>query len=152
MGEMTPAADAELHLLQTRVAGRYSIEREIGRGGMGIVYLARDVALDRRVAIKLLPREYVVQDTLRERFIREARIAARLSHPNIVPVYAVEEHPDAVFYAMGFVEGETLATRSSASGSSLPPRSRRSSSRSRGRSRTRTATASSTATSSPTTS
>lgn len=108
---MTQQADAEFRALQARVTGRYSIDRELGRGGMGVVFLARDVALDRRVAIKLLPQEYAAQRPLRERFLREARLAARLSHPNIVPVYAVEEHDDAVFYAMGYVEGEPLSAR-----------------------------------------
>ncbi len=111
MGALSDTPRDEIHRLQGRVAGRYSIEQEIGRGGMGVVYLARDVSLDRRVAIKLLPAEYAAESALRERFLREARLAARLSHPHIVPVYSVEEHPDAVFYVMGFVQGETLAAR-----------------------------------------
>ena len=82
--------------LQAAVAGRYSLERELGRGGMGIVYLARDVALDRPVAIKLLPPD-IASSEVRERFLREARTAARLSHPNIVPIHAVEEAGRLVF-------------------------------------------------------
>lgn len=96
---------------QLAVAGRYSIDREIGRGGMGVVYLAREVHLDRPVAIKLLPPERSAQRTLRDRFLREARLAAKLSHPNIIPIHAVEETGGFVFYVMAFVDGETLAQR-----------------------------------------
>ena len=97
--------------LQLTLAGRYSIDRELGRGGMGIVYLAREVHLDRLVAIKLLPPERAQQPLLRERFLREARLAARLSHPNIIPIHSVEESAGFVFYVMAFVDGETLAHR-----------------------------------------
>src|SRR5437763_9393674 len=78
---------------------------------MAVVYLARDVRLDRPVAIKLLPPELAAHDTLRERFLREARTAARLSHPHIVPIHAVDEVGDFVFFVMGYVEGETLGRR-----------------------------------------
>jgi len=96
---------------QSALAGRYSLERELGRGGMGIVYLAREVRLDRLVAIKLLPPELAAHAALRERFLREARMAARLSHPNVIPIYAVDEVGDYVFYVMAYVNGETLAHR-----------------------------------------
>lgn len=75
--------------LQEHLAGRYSIETELGRGGMGIVLLARDVALDRLVAIKLLPESLAADPEYRKRFLREARTAAGLSHPNIVPIHLV---------------------------------------------------------------
>ena len=101
---------------QDAIAGRYSLDRELGRGGMGIVYLAREVHLDRSVAIKLLPPERASQPTLRDRFLREARLAAKLSHPNIIPIHAVEERGDFVFYVMAFVDGETLAQRVGARG------------------------------------
>ena len=101
----------ELLTLQEAVAGRYSIDREIDRGGMGIVFLARDVALDRPVAIKLFLPEYARQPDLRTRFLNEARTAARLSHPNIVPIHAVEEHGDLVFFVMAYVDGQTLTQR-----------------------------------------
>lgn len=97
--------------LQAEVAGRYSLERELGRGGMGIVLLARDVALDRLVAIKLLPPGLAAESELRDRFLREARTAAGLSHPHIVPIHAVEELDDLVFFVMGFVDGQTLRER-----------------------------------------
>ncbi len=109
--------------LQSAVAGRYSLERELGRGGMGIVFLARDVALDRPVAIKLLPPSLALSRPLRERFVREARMAARLSHPNIVTVYAVEEAGDLVFFVMAYVRGETLTQRVRRAGPP-PPRRR----------------------------
>jgi eukaryotic-like serine/threonine-protein kinase len=97
--------------LQTALAGRYSIEREIGRGGMGIVFLAREVALDRMVALKLLPPDMAARPGLKERFLQEARTAAGLSHPNIVPIYAVDEVDGFVFFAMAYVEGGTLGDR-----------------------------------------
>jgi serine/threonine-protein kinase len=78
---------------------------------MGIVYLAREVRLDRSVAIKLLPPALAAQPPLRDRFLREARTAAKLSHPNIVPIYVVDEAGEYVFYAMAFVDGETLTER-----------------------------------------
>ena len=83
---MADNPDLEFLALQEALVGRYSLVREIGRGGMGIVYLAHEVALDRPVALKLLPPEMAVQPALRERFLREARTAARLSHPNIVQI------------------------------------------------------------------
>ena len=97
--------------IERALDGRYRIERELGRGGMGAVYLARDVKLDRLVALKVLPEEYATNASLRERFLRETRTAASFSHPNIVPVHAVEEHEGVLAFAMGFVEGESLAER-----------------------------------------
>src|SRR5258708_4196707 len=100
-----------LEELHSRLGDRYSIERELGHGGMGAVYLARDLRLDRLVALKVLPAEYAVLPALRERFLRETRMAASFSHPNIVPVYAVEEAPDLLAYVMSYVEGESLGER-----------------------------------------
>jgi eukaryotic-like serine/threonine-protein kinase len=105
------ASSPELLALRKVTAGRYSIEYELGRGGMGVVFLARDLALERPVAIKLLPLSWSDDERMRERFVREARTAARLSHPNIVPIHSVEEHSDAVFFVMGYVDGETLSAR-----------------------------------------
>ena len=102
---------SELEQVRARLGGRYVIERELGRGGMGAVYLARDVKLDRPVALKVLPAEYASRGLLRDRFLRETRTAASFSHPNIVPVYAVEEAEDFLAYAMAFVEGESVADR-----------------------------------------
>jgi len=106
-----PTPDRLFIDFQAALAGRYSLEREIGRGGMGVVYLAREVRLDRPVAIKLLPPSKTVDPRLRERFLREARTAAKLSHPNIIPIHAVEEMGEFVFFAMAYVEGETLTER-----------------------------------------
>ncbi len=94
--------------LQTVVAGRFSLEREIGRGAQAVVYLARDVTLGRPVAIKLLDPDVAVNQTIRRHFLREARTAGLLSQPNIVPIHAVEEHGDIVFFVMGYVDGDTL--------------------------------------------
>lgn len=101
----------EFLALQAAVVGRYSLVRELGRGGMGIVFLARDVALDRLVAIKLLAAVSGNDAAGRARFLREARTAARLSHPHIVPIHTVEEAGEFVFFVMAYVDGETLATR-----------------------------------------
>ncbi len=108
---MTIPLSPEFLALQEVLAGRFSIEYELGRGGMGIVLLARDVALDRLVAIKLLPLVFASHQEHRDRFLQEARTAAGLSHPNIVPIHAVEAHGDLVFFIMGFVDGETLRDR-----------------------------------------
>ncbi len=104
-------ADPLFVSFQGALAGRYSIERELGRGGMGVVYLAHEVHLDRPVAIKLLPPARAADPGLRERFLREARLAAKLSHPNIIPIHAVDDAGGFVYYVMAYVEGETLAER-----------------------------------------
>jgi predicted Ser/Thr protein kinase len=91
----------------TRV-GSYQILEEIGRGGMGVVYLADDVRLGRRVALKALPASVAMQQDLRERLRREARAAATISHPAVAVVYALEEVGDQLFMASEYVQGETL--------------------------------------------
>jgi eukaryotic-like serine/threonine-protein kinase len=106
-GQPSPAFLA----LEAVLRGRYVLEGELGRGGMGVVFLARDVALDRPVAIKLLPPELAGTPERRGRFLQEARTAARLAHPHIVPIHAVEQHGDLVFFVMGYIAGETLAQR-----------------------------------------
>src|SRR5437762_1154614 len=78
---------------------------------MGVVYLARELRLDRKVAIKLLPPDRAIQPAARERFLREARTAAQLSHPGIVPIFAVHEVSDLVYFAMAYVDGDTLGRR-----------------------------------------
>src|SRR3954464_12059067 len=110
---MTTSGDPDALFLafQLALAGRYSIVRELGRGGMGVVYLAHEVHLDRLVAIKLLPPEKAERARLREHFLREARLAARLSHPHIVAIHSVDEIAGFVFYVMSYIEGETLAER-----------------------------------------
>jgi eukaryotic-like serine/threonine-protein kinase len=91
-----------------RQVGDYRIVREIGRGGMGVVYEAEQISLGRRVALKLLPRPVSSDRTIVERFRREARAAARLHHTNIVPVYEVGQDGDVRFYAMQFIQGQGL--------------------------------------------
>ena len=88
--------------------GRYEIQRRLGTGGMGSLYLARDPGLDRLVAIKLLKDDYQDDEDLRERFAREARSVARLRHPNIVIVFDVGEDEGRPFMAMEYIAGETL--------------------------------------------
>lgn len=100
-----------LERVRRQLGDRYAIDRELGHGGMGTVYLARDLRLDRAVALKVLPPEFASDASLRERFLRETRTSASFSHPNIVPVHAVEESDDLVAFAMGYVEGESLGQR-----------------------------------------
>jgi serine/threonine-protein kinase len=92
----------------TGFIGRYQILEKIGEGGMGSLYLARDPAIDRLVAIKVLRRGFDTE-AVRERFAREARAAGRLRHPNIVTIFDVGEHDGDPFIAMEFLAGETLA-------------------------------------------
>lgn len=100
-----------LERARSALAGQYEVERELGRGGMGAVLLARDVALDRQVAIKVLPPDLAAHDTLRERFLRETRLAAGFNHPNIVSVHAVEQVDGLLCLVMEYVDGETLTQR-----------------------------------------
>jgi Tol biopolymer transport system component/predicted Ser/Thr protein kinase len=89
--------------------GPYTITRELGRGGMGVVYLATDTRLDRQVAIKALPVELASDPARLERFEREARTLASLSHANLAGIHGVEEQDGARYLVLEFVEGETLA-------------------------------------------
>ncbi|WP_306522148.1 serine/threonine-protein kinase [Gemmatimonas sp.] len=106
-----PTTPDGLSAFRSALSGQYAIQRELGRGGMGIVLLARDEKLDRSVALKVLPPHLADNAEIRERFLREARMAAQLSHPNIVPVYRADELGGYAFFAMGFVDGETLGDR-----------------------------------------
>ncbi len=108
---MSPPVEPAFLALQTAVAGRFSLERELGRGGMGIVYLAHDVLLERPVAIKLLAPTLGARADMRRRFVREARTAAQCFHPHIVPIHAVEESGELAYFVMAYVQGETLAER-----------------------------------------
>ncbi len=91
-----------------RQVGDYRVIREVGRGGMGVVYEAEQVSLGRRVALKILPGAVAKDGKALERFRREARAAARLHHTNIVPVFEVGQDGDVVFYAMQFIQGQGL--------------------------------------------
>ncbi len=106
--------------LQQALAGRYSLESELGHGGMGVVFRAREVRLDRPVAIKLLRPDVAARPDIRERFLREARTAAQLYHPNIVPIYLADEVDGLIFFVMACVDGETLADRVRRTGPMAP--------------------------------
>ncbi|MGE5803284.1 MAG: serine/threonine-protein kinase, partial [Gemmatimonadota bacterium] len=108
---MSPSMDPILHDLRAALADAYDIEAPIGHGGMAFVYRARERRLDRRVAVKVLPPELAADETCRRRFMSEARTVARLTHPNIVPIFTVGEIGGFVFFAMAYVAGETLAQR-----------------------------------------
>src|SRR5262249_30058484 len=94
-----------------RVLSHYRLEERLGAGGMGMLYRATDLKLGRPVAIKLLARHLVSDETAKARFIREARAASALDHPNITNVYEVGEENGELFIAMAFYEGETLKQR-----------------------------------------
>ena len=97
--------------LVAAVGDHYLIEAELGRGGMAAVYRALDVRLNRRVAIKVLPPELAFNPSVKSRFLREAQMAAQLTHASIVPIYAVDERDGLVFFVMAFVDGESLAAK-----------------------------------------
>jgi len=97
--------------LQAAIGTAYEITALLGRGGMGAVYRATDRRLRREVAIKVLPPALGYSEERRARFVREARIAAGLSHPNIVSIHDVGESGDLVWFVMALVEGESLTAR-----------------------------------------
>jgi eukaryotic-like serine/threonine-protein kinase len=101
--------DATAEALRRAVFGQFLLKEEIGRGGMGAVYRAYDEQLERDVAIKTLPPHMARDPQVRARFLREARTAASLSHPNIVPIYSAAERDGVVYFAMGLVTGKSLA-------------------------------------------
>src|SRR5688572_18121787 len=104
--------DSLAQRLSAALGSSFTVEGEIGRGGMGVVYKARDERLKRGVAIKVLPPELAFREEIRMRFLREAETAARLSHPHIVPIHAVGEGPDGlVYFVMAYVDGESLGAR-----------------------------------------
>jgi serine/threonine-protein kinase len=100
--------DSLLERIRTALAGRYDVERELGAGGMAVVYLARDARHDRQVALKIFKPE-LSSGMGAERFLREIQVTAKLSHPNILPLYDSGEADGLLFYVMPYVEGETLA-------------------------------------------
>ena len=104
-------AASERQLLERAVAGRYKLVRLLGRGGMGAVYLAWEHALERMVAIKVLPPAMAQSMETRERFRREARALASVEHPNVVSLHAFGEFEGLLYFVMGYVSGEPLADR-----------------------------------------
>src|SRR6266550_2725278 len=105
------ADSSEFKARSRALAPDFVLDREIGRGGMGIVYLGTDVKLDRPVAIKVLPELLSDVPEVRERFLREARTAAKLAHPNIVPIHRADEMDGVVFIVMTYIDGASLADR-----------------------------------------
>src|SRR2546428_3614694 len=102
---------AQLDALRQATLGQYEILAELGRGGMATVHLAHDLALDRKVAIKVLaPALLLMGEGMVERFKREARTAAALSHPHIIPIYAVKESEHVLYFVMKYVQGRALDT------------------------------------------
>ena len=106
----TPEADLRARV-ERGLAPAYELQDEIGRGGAGIVYRARDTRLKREVAIKLLPPDLAFRSDVRERFMREAETSARLNHPNIVQIYSVDEKDGLAYFVMALIEGPNLGDR-----------------------------------------
>ena len=105
-----PEDELGTHVAQV-LSANYELESEVGRGGMGIVYSARDRRLKREIAIKVLPPELSFRADIRQRFLREAETAAQLNHPNIVPIYTVEEKDNLVYFVMAYIKGDNLGVR-----------------------------------------
>ena len=122
---LTGSGDPLRDRLAAAIAPSYTVEAELGRGGMSVVYRARDLRLRRDVAIKILPPELAFVANVRERFMREAQTAAQLAHPNIVPIYGVEERDTLVWIVMALIEGETLGTRLAREGKLAAPEAQR---------------------------
>ncbi len=110
MAHVCPAdpTDELRQRLARTLAGRYEITRLLGRGGMAVVFLAEDLALERQVAIKVLPPEMAHDTKLIPRFQQEAKTAAKLDHPNIIPIYRVESEAGLVYFVMKYVTGRSL--------------------------------------------
>ena len=109
---VVPPSDSELRTHVERVLNaHYELDQEIGRGGMGVVYRAKDRRLKRTVAIKVLPPELAFRSEIKTRFLREAETAAQLNHPNIVDIYAVDEAEGIVYFVMAYITGDNLAKR-----------------------------------------
>src|SRR5829696_3429560 len=117
--------DALLEALRAALAPEYDVVRQLGAGGMGSVFLARDATLDRPVAVKVISPELSASKTFRDRFLQEARTVAKLRHPNIVAVYAAGESAGLLYFVMEYVEGESLRDLLDREGRCEPERARR---------------------------
>ena len=106
-----PSPSATPRLGAGKQLGHFRIERLLGAGGMGEVYLATDLALDRPVAIKVLPAELAGRSDRRERLVREARAQARVSHPHVAHIYFIGEDSGQLYFAMEYIDGVTVAER-----------------------------------------
>ncbi|HEY4215939.1 MAG TPA: serine/threonine-protein kinase, partial [Gemmatimonadaceae bacterium] len=110
---MTVVNDYLRDRVTAAIGDQYLIETEVGRGGMAVVYRATDLRLHRTVAIKVLPPDVAFNTDVRTRFIREAQTAAQLNHPNIVPIYSVDERDSSglVYFVMSYIDGDSLGVR-----------------------------------------
>jgi serine/threonine-protein kinase len=104
-----PAAENEDEIVRDALKEEYEIEKELGRGGMAVVYKARDKQLEREVAIKILPFSLSFDAEFVERFQREARTAGKLEHPNIIPIYRVGRAGRVIYFVMKFIRGKSLS-------------------------------------------
>ena len=111
--------------LQAALGPHYRLERSLGQGGMGVVFLGRDLTLDRQVAVKVVHPELAIHTSITQRFLAEARVIAKLRHPNIVAVYAAGETTGLFWYVMDYVPGETLRERLLRTGAVAPAEARR---------------------------
>jgi uncharacterized RDD family membrane protein YckC len=109
--EATPGGPADGASLVGRQLAHYRVEKRLGRGGMGEVYLATDLALDRPVALKIIGGAVASDPELRQRFLREARAQARIQHPNVCHIYYIGEAEGQLFFAMEYIEGVSLQAR-----------------------------------------
>src|SRR5690242_16336483 len=116
MGAHGPHVDRILTALRAATIGEYDIAGELGRGGMAVVFLAHDLSLNRKVAIKALLPELLYTEGMDRRFKHEARIAAKLDHPNILVIHGVREAKDLLFIVMKLVEGLPLSSIAKVSG------------------------------------
>lgn len=105
---MDTSAELLLERVRSATEDEYTVEGELGRGGMAAVYLARDIALERRVAIKVMLPDLVDMAGIQDRFVIEARTAAHLDHPGIVTIYSVKQRAGLLFIVMKYIEGRTL--------------------------------------------
>src|SRR5256885_17113091 len=115
-----PVEQTEFDIVREALKDEWELLEELGRGGMAIVFKARDKQLDREVAVKVLPFSLAFDKDFVERFQREARTSARLEHPNIIPIYRVGKSGRVIYFVMKFLRGKPLSSILAARGS-LPP-------------------------------
>src|SRR5882724_5971166 len=115
-----PAEPSEMEIVKEALKDEYELLSELGRGGMAIVFKAREKLLDREVAVKVLPFSLAFDAEFVERFQREARTSAKLEHPNIIPIYRVGKSGRIIYFVMKFLRGKPLSSILTARGS-LPP-------------------------------
>src|SRR5882724_9260889 len=116
-----PAEPSEMDIVKEALKEEYELLSELGRGGMAIVFKAREKLLDREVAVKVLPFSLAFDAEFVERFQREARTSAKLEHPNIIPIYRVGKSGRVIYFVMKFLRGKPLSSVLTARGAGLPP-------------------------------